>query len=280
MEAQSAGVQGAAPAGEPGSGGAPIVRVEDVRKSYGPVDILKGVSFQIEEGDLVSIIGPSGCGKSTLLRCLNGLESLDTGVIDICGVALKRTPGGKAGAKPGANAEAEFAHAAHLLRKNVGMVFQSFNLFPHKTLLENVMLAPMVVKGTAKAEAEANAERLLQKVGLGERLDHYPIDLSGGQQQRGAIARALAMAPKVMLYDEPTSALDPGLVDEVLDVMKELDREGMTQIVVTHEMRFARDASDYIIYMEKGEIVEISDEDEMFTNPKDPRTRQFLRRFL
>ncbi|MFG1416458.1 amino acid ABC transporter ATP-binding protein [Xanthobacter sp. V0B-10] len=255
----------------------PIVRVDDVRKSYGALDILKGVSFQIEEGDLVSIIGPSGCGKSTLLRCLNGLESLDAGVIEVCGVALKRAPGAK-GAGPAGTAELE--RAAHLLRKNVGMVFQSFNLFPHKTLLENVMLAPMVVKGMRKDEAEANAERLLQKVGLGERLEHYPIDLSGGQQQRGAIARALAMAPKVMLYDEPTSALDPGLVDEVLDVMKELDREGMTQIVVTHEMRFARDASDYIIYMEKGEIIEISDEDEMFSNPKDPRTRQFLRRFL
>jgi len=256
-----------------------IVRVEEVRKSYGATDILKGVSFQIEEGDLVSIIGPSGCGKSTLLRCLNGLESLDSGRIEICGVALERAPGANAaGAK--AAGVGDVAHAAHLLRRNVGMVFQSFNLFPHKTLLENVMLAPMVVKGTPRAEAEANAERLLQKVGLGERLEHYPIDLSGGQQQRGAIARALAMAPRVMLYDEPTSALDPSLVDEVLDVMKELDREGMTQIVVTHEMRFARDASDYIIYMEKGEIVEISDEDEIFTNPKDPRTRQFLRRFL
>lgn len=279
MEAQGANGQSAGAPAVPAAAladGPPIVRVGDVRKSYGAVDILKGVSFQIEQGDLVSIIGPSGCGKSTLLRCLNGLESLDSGVIDICGVALKRAPGDKGKAK----SEADFAHAAHLLRKNVGMVFQSFNLFPHMTLLDNVMLAPMVVKGTPKAEAQANAERLLQKVGLGERLEHYPIDLSGGQQQRGAIARALAMAPKVMLYDEPTSALDPGLVDEVLDVMKELDREGMTQIVVTHEMRFARDASDYIIYMEKGEIVEISDEDEMFTNPKDPRTRQFLRRFL
>ncbi|MFG1478510.1 amino acid ABC transporter ATP-binding protein [Xanthobacter sp. V4C-4] len=258
-----------------------IVRVEDVRKSYGATHILKGVSFTIEEGDLVSLIGPSGCGKSTLLRCLNGLESLDSGRIEICGVTLARPPAG-----PGANGAkgkggvGDLAAAAHLLRKNVGMVFQSFNLFPHKTLLENVMLAPMVVKAMPRAEAEALAEGLLKKVGLGERLEHYPIDLSGGQQQRGAIARALAMAPRVMLYDEPTSALDPGLVDEVLDVMKELDREGMTQIVVTHEMRFARDASDYIIYMEKGEIVEISDEDEMFTNPKDPRTRQFLRRFL
>ncbi len=228
------------------------------------------MSFQIEEGDLVSIIGPSGCGKSTLLRCLNGLETMDSGTVEICGVAMNKGQGPKTPA---------LDKAAHLLRKNVGMVFQSFNLFPHKTLFENVMLAPMVVKGTSKDEAAANAERLLKKVGLSERMDLYPINLSGGQQQRGAIARALAMAPKVMLYDEPTSALDPSLVDEVLDVMKELDQEGMTQIVVTHEMRFARDASDYIVYMEAGEIIEISDEDEIFENPKDPRTRQFLRRF-
>jgi polar amino acid transport system ATP-binding protein len=160
------------------------------------------------------------------------------------------------------------------------MVFQSFNLFPHKTLIENIMLAPMVVKGIARDEAAGLAEKLLKKVGLGEQVDRYPLNLSGGQQQRGAIARALAMAPKVMLYDEPTSALDTIVVDEVLDVMKELDREGMTQIVVTHEMRFARDASDYIVFMDKGEIIEISDEDEIFQNPKDPRTRQFLHRFL
>ena len=248
----------------------PIVRVADVKKSFGAITILKGVSFQIEEGDLVSIIGPSGCGKSTLLRCLNGLETMDSGTVEICGVAMNKGQGPKTPA---------LDKAAHLLRKNVGMVFQSFNLFPHKTLFENVMLAPMVVKGTSKDEAAANAERLLKKVGLSERMDLYPINLSGGQQQRGAIARALAMAPKVMLYDEPTSALDPSLVDEVLDVMKELDQEGMTQIVVTHEMRFARDASDYIVYMEAGEIIEISDEDEIFENPKDPRTRQFLRRF-
>ncbi|TCT01084.1 amino acid ABC transporter ATP-binding protein [Aquabacter spiritensis] len=247
----------------------PILRAENVHKSFDKTHILKGVSFQIEEGDLVSIIGPSGCGKSTLLRCLNGLETLDSGMIEACGVRLERKPG--APEVPG--------EVAHRLRRNVGMVFQQYNLFPHKTLLQNVMMAPMVVKGTKKEEAEANAERLLKKVGLYEQMDRYPINMSGGQQQRGAIARALAMAPKIMLYDEPTSALDPGLVDEVLDVMKELDAEGMTQIVVTHEMRFARDASDYIIYMEKGDIVEISDEDEIFENPKDPRTRQFLHRF-
>ncbi|HQS48071.1 MAG TPA: amino acid ABC transporter ATP-binding protein [Xanthobacteraceae bacterium] len=248
----------------------PILRVEDVRKSFGAHTILKGVSFQIEEGDLVSMIGPSGCGKSTLLRCLNGLESMDSGVIEACGVRMER--------KAGSNAPLN--DVAHRLRKNVGMVFQSFNLFPHKTLHQNVMMAPMVVKGTSRDEAAANAERLLKKVGLFEQMDRYPVNLSGGQQQRGAIARALAMSPKIMLYDEPTSALDPGLVDEVLDVMKELDNEGMTQIIVTHEMRFARDASDYIIFMDKGEIIEISDEDEIFDNPKDPRTRQFLHRFV
>jgi polar amino acid transport system ATP-binding protein len=249
----------------------PIVRVEDVHKSFDKNPILKGISFQIEEGDLVSLIGPSGCGKSTLLRCLNGLEVLDSGRVEICGVAMERKPS----ASPG-----PLGDVAHKLRRNVGMVFQNFNLFLHKTLIQNVMLAPMVVKGVSRAEAAANAERLLKKVGLDAQVDRYPINLSGGQQQRGAIARALAMAPKVMLYDEPTSALDPIVVDEVLDVMKELDREGMTQIVVTHEMRFARDASDYIVFMDKGEIIEISDEDEMFHNPKDPRTRQFLHRFL
>ncbi|WP_127091860.1 amino acid ABC transporter ATP-binding protein [Aquabacter cavernae] len=248
----------------------PILRVENVHKSFDTTQILKGVSFQIEEGDLVSIIGPSGCGKSTLLRCLNGLETIDSGAIEACGVRMERKVG--APEIPG--------EVSHRLRRNVGMVFQQYQLFPHKTLIQNVMMAPMVVKGVKEAEALANAERLLRKVGLYEQRDRFPINLSGGQQQRGAIARALAMAPRIMLYDEPTSALDPGLVDEVLDVMKELDNEGMTQICVTHEMRFARDASDYIIFMEKGDIVEISDEDEMFTNPKDPRTRQFLRRFV
>jgi polar amino acid transport system ATP-binding protein len=249
----------------------PIVRVENVHKSFDKTPILKGISFQIEEGDLVSLIGPSGCGKSTLLRCLNGLEVLDSGRVEICGVAMERKPSASPGPLP---------DVAHKLRRNVGMVFQNFNLFPHKTLIQNVMLAPMVVKGVTRDEAAGLAEMLLKKVGLADQVDRYPLNLSGGQQQRGAIARALAMAPKVMLYDEPTSALDPIVVDEVLDVMKELDREGMTQIVVTHEMRFARDASDYIVFMDKGEIIEISDEDQIFQNPKDPRTRQFLHRFL
>ncbi len=250
----------------------PIVSIQDLRKSFDETPILKGVSFAIEEGDLVSIIGPSGCGKSTMLRCINGLEILDSGVISAAGASISR--------EPGAPLDAAFERRTHDLRQRVGMVFQQFNLFPHRTLLENTMLAPMTVRGMAREDAKKAGRALLEKVGLGGHAERYPANLSGGQQQRAAIARALAMQPKVMLYDEPTSALDPELVDEVLHVMKALDAEGMTQIVVTHEMRFARDASDYIIYMEGGHIVEISDEDEIFENPKDERTRRFLRRFI
>lgn len=251
----------------------PLISVKDLVKSYDGTPVLKGLSFSIEEGDLVSLIGPSGCGKSTLLRCLNCLEILDSGSISIAGVTLDR-------AGKNTRPDATFYAKAHQLRAEVGMVLQSLNLFPHKTVRENVMLAPMVVKNERRDVAEANALRLLGIVGLDKHKDRYPMQLSGGQQQRAAIARALAMAPKVMLYDEPTSSLDPELVNEVLEVMRELDREGMTQIIVTHEMRFARDASDYIIYMEHGEIVEISDEDEIFISPKDDRTRRFLRQFV
>ena len=250
----------------------PIVSISDLKKSYDDNPVLKGVGFSIEEGDLVSVIGPSGCGKSTMLRCINGLEILDSGKISAAGTTVSREPGAPAGA--------EIHRTFHTLRQRVGMVFQQFNLFPHRTLLENTMIAPMLVSRVPREEAEKNGRAMLGKVGLANMEDRYPANLSGGQQQRAAIARALAMRPKVMLYDEPTSALDPELVDEVLHVMKELDAEGMTQIVVTHEMRFARDASDYIIFMEGGHIVEISDEDEIFTNPRDERTRRFLRRFL
>lgn len=234
--------------------------------------MLKGVGFSLEEGDLVSVIGPSGCGKSTMLRCINGLELLDSGTITAAGTTVSRQPGAPAGP--------EISKNFHALRQRVGMVFQQFNLFPHRTLIENTMLAPMLVRGIPREDAEKTGRALLGKVGLSAMEDRYPANLSGGQQQRAAIARALAMQPKVMLYDEPTSALDPELVDEVLHVMKELDAEGMTQIVVTHEMRFAREASDYIIFMEGGHIVEISNGDEIFTQPKDERTRRFLRRFL
>lgn len=251
----------------------PLVSVTDLHKSFDEVEILKGVSLTVEEGDLVSIIGPSGCGKSTFLRCLNGLEVFDQGSVTMAGVTIQRSGGA-------ADADRQFREKTHALRQRVGMVFQQFNLFPHKTILENAMLAPMVVNGVPREDAEDAGVRFLDKVGLGALKDRYPAHLSGGQQQRAAIARALAMNPKIMLYDEPTSALDPELVDEVLQVMKALDTEGMTQIVVTHEMRFARDASDYIVFMQGGNIVEISDEDEIFTNPKDERTRQFLRRFI
>ena len=250
----------------------PLIRVSNLCKGYGDSKVLKNVSFDIESGDLVSIIGQSGCGKSTLLRCLNCLEVLDDGEITIDGVKLRASDHDK---------DADlFWKRAHGLRKNVGMVFQSFNLFPHKTLLENVTLAQIVVKKENPEKAKKIAAALLEKVGLASLIDRYPWSLSGGQKQRAAIARALAMKPKVMLYDEPTSSLDPEMVEEVLQVMRDLDQDGMTQIIVTHEMRFAKDASDYIIYIENGEIVEISDEDEIFINPKDDRTRRFLKRYM
>lgn len=251
---------------------APILNVTELHKSFDENKILNGVSLQVEEGDLVCIIGPSGCGKSTFLRCMNCLETLDCGIMEIAGVRIER--------HAGSPLDRDFHTKAHALRQRVGMVFQQFNLFPHRTILENVMLAPKVCGRGTVHEIESAARMLLSKVGLQDRASHYPAMLSGGQQQRAAIARALAMKPAIMLYDEPTSALDPELVDEVLQVMRSLDAEGMTQLVVTHEMRFARDASDYIVFMEGGHIVEISDEDEMFTHPRDERTRRFLNRFL
>jgi len=252
---------------------APLISVEHLCKSYDGPPVLKDINLSIEEGGLVSVIGPSGCGKSTLLRCLNCLEILDSGRITVAGETLER-------ANRHDRPDHAFHRRAHALRAGVGMVFQSLNLFPHKTVKENIMLAPMIVKKEPRDTAEANALRLLEKVGLLKHKDRYPCHLSGGQQQRAAIARALAMNPKVMLYDEPTSALDPELVDEVLEVMRGLDRDGMTQVIVTHEMRFARNASDYIIYMEHGEIVEVSDGDEIFMAPKDERTRRFLRPYV
>ncbi len=250
---------------------APAVRVSDLRKSFGGHAVLDGISFSAETGDLVSIIGPSGCGKSTLLRCMNLLEIPDSGAIRMVGHDIVR------GGERWRRADERLAHA---VRAEVGMVFQSFNLFGHRTVLENVMLAPTVAKRIGRAAASAEAMALLDKVGLTQMADRYPATLSGGQQQRAAIARALAMAPKVMLYDEPTSALDPELAEEVLGVMRQLDDEGMTQIVVTHEMRFARAASDRVIFMDSGRIVEELPPDAMFSAPADPRTRQFLRNFL
>lgn len=250
-----------------------LITVRDLRKSFEDEEVLNGVSIDIKAGDLVSIIGPSGCGKSTFLRCLNGLEILDSGTITIDDVTLSRK---SADERP----SRALMEATHELRKEVGIVFQSFNLFPHKTVLENVMLAPVVVKKESPERARAEALRLLGKVGLEDYAHRYPVTLSGGQAQRAAIARSLAMSPKVMLYDEPTSALDPELVGEVLQVMRDLDDEGMTQIVVTHKMRFAREASDYVVFMDRGEIVEVADGDEMFTSPRNDRTRDFLRHLV
>ncbi len=248
-----------------------LITVEDLRKSFGRVEALRGISFSVPESALVVIIGPSGCGKSTLLRCLNGLELFDSGRVHIADITLERHNG---------TLPRDLRQRLRLLREEVGMVFQSFNLFPHMTVLENAAKAPMVVKGLARDEAETRARALLDKVGLGDRLDSYPSQLSGGQQQRAAIARALTMAPKVMLYDEPTSSLDPTLVNEVLQIMRRLHDEGMTQVVVSHEMRFARDVADTILFMFEGRLVESGRPAEIFGAPSDPRTREFLKSFL
>src|SRR2546422_4541736 len=252
------------------SGQVDLIRVEDLRKAFGSAEAIKGVSFAVPESALVVIIGPSGCGKSTLLRCLNGLELLDSGRVRIGGVTLERHDG---------QFPRDLKTRLRGLRREVGMVFQSFNLFPHMTVLENVVKAPVAVKGMSRAQAEVAARALLAKVGLSDRADYYPSQLSGGQQQRAAIARALAMSPRVMLYDEPTSALDPSLVNEVLQIMRKLDDEGMTQVVVTHEMRFARDVADKIIFLHNGELVESGRPEEIFGSPRDERARAFLRNY-
>lgn len=248
-----------------------MISVQHVNKSFGNSAALRDISFDVSESELTAIIGPSGCGKSTLLRCLNGLELFDSGVVKIGSFTLERH-----NETPTKKLNTTLRH----LREEVGMVFQSFNLFPHLTALENVIKAPMVVKKMSRTEAEERGRKLLEKVGLGDRKDHYPSQLSGGQQQRAAIARALAMSPKVMLYDEPTSALDPTLVNEVLSIMRQLDDEGMTQIVVTHEMRFAREVADKIIFLQQGELVESGPPGELFTAPHDARTREFLKNFI
>jgi ABC-type polar amino acid transport system ATPase subunit len=248
-----------------------LISVEKLRKNYGAATALRGISFDVEVSELTAIIGPSGCGKSTLLRCLNGLELFDSGRVKIGGITLDMNNG-----LPHRNLNARLRH----LREEVGMVFQNFNLFPHLTALENTALAPMVVKKADRKTAESRARDLLEKVGLSDRLDYYPSQLSGGQQQRAAIARALALSPKVMLYDEPTSALDPSLVGEVLNIMRKLDDEGMTQVVVTHEMHFARDVADKILVLADGELIETGSPEKIFTSPQDERTRNFLQRYL
>ena len=250
-----------------------IIKTENICKSFGSVDVLKNVSLTVEPGEVVVIIGPSGAGKSTYLRSLNHLEKPTSGKIWIDDKLIEDRVNG--------HNQVKLPHkerAAILLE--MGMVFQRFNLFPHKTALQNVMLAPMNVEGVPEKEAKEKAVKLLNQVGLGDKLDSYPAKLSGGQQQRVAIARALAMEPKMMLFDEPTSALDPELVGDVLNVMKELAEEGMTMLVVTHEMGFAREVADRVVFMYDGAILEEGSPKEIFTNPKHDRTRQFLQSVL
>ncbi|MCI6232858.1 MAG: amino acid ABC transporter ATP-binding protein [Selenomonas sp.] len=239
-----------------------MIDIENLHKSYGDAHILKGIDLHIKEKEVVVIIGPSGSGKSTLLRCINFLEVPTEGTVAVDGILL--------------NGEANIND----VRKEVGMVFQRFNLFPHMTVLQNIMLAPMKVRHIAKEEAEQTAKQLLARVGLADKADSYPPQLSGGQQQRVAIARALAMKPKVMLFDEPTSALDPEMVGEVLDVMKRLAEEGMTMVIVTHEMGFAREVGDRVLFVDGGQILEQGTPDEVFNHPKEKRTQDFLSKVL
>ncbi|MEI2302380.1 amino acid ABC transporter ATP-binding protein [Ensifer sp. MJa1] len=237
----------------------PIVRVENLRKSFGALEVLKGVSLNVEKGQVVALLGKSGSGKSTLLRCLNGLEKVNDGKIEIAGHSMVYSAG-----------------ALRELRKDVGIVFQSFNLFPHLSVLENVTLAPRLSKGITRAQAQETALEMLSKVGLHEKAGSYPDELSGGQQQRVAIARSLAMSPKVMLFDEVTSALDPELTGEVLLVMEKLAADGMTMILVTHEMEFARKVATTTIFMHQGLIHEEGPSQEIFSSPRTREFRQFL----
>ncbi len=241
----------------------PMIRMQAVDKHFGPLHVLRDINLEVEPGQVVVVLGPSGSGKSTLCRTINRLEPIDAGTIEVDGKHLPAEGKALAG-----------------LRADVGMVFQSFNLFAHKTILENVTLAPLKVRKMNKGEAEKRAMELLERVGIANQRDKYPAQLSGGQQQRAAIARALAMRPKVMLFDEPTSALDPEMVQEVLDVMTTLAREGMTMLVVTHEMGFARRAAHRVVFMDGGEIVEDSVPDEFFTAPRSDRAKDFLGKIL
>lgn len=240
-----------------------MISVQDIRKSFGTLEVIKGVSFEVDKGEVVCIIGPSGSGKSTILRCINGLETYDSGTITVEGT--KVDPADRSIAR---------------LRTQVSMVFQRFNLFPHRSAIENVMEGPIYVKGMKRAEARDLAASLLEKVGLAGKYDSFPGQLSGGQQQRVAIARALAMQPRAILFDEPTSALDPELVGEVLSVMRDVAAEGMTMVVVTHEMGFARAVADRVLFLESGTIVEQGPPQDILRNPQHPRTQDFLHRVI
>lgn len=251
----------------------PKVEISDLHKFFGELHVLRGIDLIVPPGSVTVLIGPSGSGKSTLLRCINELESIDAGRIKVDGDLIGMREVERRG-RIELHALSDKARAAQ--RAKIGMVFQRFNLFPHMTALQNVMEAPILVKKTPKDKARERGIELLERVGLGDRLDHYPSQLSGGQQQRVAIARALAMDPELMLFDEPTSALDPELVGEVLQVMKDLATSGMTMVVVTHEMGFARDVADRVIFMDGGFIVEQGTPEEVFDHPKSDRTKDFL----
>ena len=240
-----------------------MIKIKNLEKTYGDLKVLKGISTDIKEGEVISIIGPSGSGKSTFLRCINRLEEPTNGEIDIEGENI---------VSPKVD--------INKIREKVGMVFQHFNLFPHKTVLENITIGPIKLKKTSQEEAEKIAISLLEKVGLADKKDVYPNKLSGGQKQRVAIARALEMNPKIILFDEPTSALDPEMIGEVLEVMKDLAREGMTMIVVTHEMGFARTVANRVFFMDQGTILEDGSPKEIFENPKEERTKEFLDKVL
>ncbi|MFC5652607.1 amino acid ABC transporter ATP-binding protein [Paenibacillus solisilvae] len=240
-----------------------MILFRQVEKHFGDFHVLKAIDLQIEQGEVVVVVGPSGSGKSTLLRCINRLETITSGDL----IVSERTVNDK---KTDINK----------LRRDIGMVFQHFNLYPHKKVIDNITLAPMKVLGLTKQEAEKTAMYYLEKVGIAEKAGQYPSQLSGGQQQRVAIARGLAMKPQVMLFDEPTSALDPEMVGEVLDVMKALANEGMTMVVVTHEMGFAREVADRVVFMDKGQIIEEAPPEEFFSNPREERARLFLNRVL
>ena len=251
----------------------PMVRAQQVHKSYGPVEVLKGIDLEVRSGEVFCLVGPSGSGKSTFLRCINHLEKINAGRLYVDGDLVGYQE------KNGKLHELKDREVA-LKRRDIGMVFQRFNLFPHLTALDNITEAPVRVKGRPKAEAREQAQALLARVGLADKADSYPSQLSGGQQQRVAIARALAMEPKLMLFDEPTSALDPELVGDVLDVMRSLAEEGMTMIVVTHEMGFAREVGDALVFMDDGIVVESGHPREVLTNPQHERTRTFLSKVL
>jgi len=240
-----------------------MISVKNLRKSFNGLEVLKGIDYEIEKGDVLCIIGPSGSGKSTFLRCLNLLEKPDSGEVWLDGTELTDK-------KVNINAQ----------RMKMGMVFQQFNLFPHMSVLENLCCAPMMLKKVSREDAEKKAMALLERVGLADRADAYPAQLSGGQKQRIAIVRALCMEPEVMLFDEPTSALDPEMVGEVLDVMKELAKEGMTMIVVTHEMGFAREVGKRVVFMDEGIIMEENSPEELFNNPRSERLKSFLSKVL